>query len=334
LFVLPLICGAGTANAGFDFTTLGQSSNSMPSATAAPIFTPPIEEIQMDGTPLEKSADAKKPALEIFNEKYVPDVVRKKYDLKDDWYGESSPVDVTPPTISVEPVPEPVTAPMTNPLPAQGVKPEIKSESWRARKGETLRDVLQRWSERGGTNLMWASPEVPVLQKDFTYLGDFQDAANALIKESGGANIHSQYRTEGLSPVMMAPASTVTTNSPAPLPNNVAVMPKEQNLLSKVFMPEEEKIEKEPETRWFGLSGAPLAEIVRVWSEDAGVTLVWQSEKNFALKESISQVGKFEDAIFKALSQYDGEPIRPVGEMYNDPQTGRRVLVVRTDINS
>lgn len=328
LISLSLVLGAETANAGFDFTTAGQNS-----AAPVPMFTQPPADIHMDGTPLPLSDAEKKPALQIYNEKYVPDSIRKKYNLKDDWYGQATPVDVMPVT-----EPQPLNATGLAPAPdvptAQKTLPTVISESWRARKGENLRDILQRWSERSGTNLMWASPDVPVLQKDFTYLGNFQDAANAIIKEAGGQNIHSQYRSEGLSPVMMTPASSVTTNNPAPLPSNVAVVPKEKTLLSKVFMPEEKSVDTAPETRWFGLSGAPLAEIIRVWSEDAGVTLIWQSEKNFALKESISQVGKFEDAVFKALSQYDSEQIRPVGEMYNDPQNGQRILVVRTDINS
>lgn len=219
----------------------------------------------------------------------------------------------------------------------------VPVESWRARKGETVRDVLQRWSVRGGTDLMWASPDSPVLQKGFTYVGKFQDAVNALIRAEGGDRIHSQYRSEGLNPVMMAPASTVTTSAPAidpisPIVSDKDSLPAAQaqpvplGSFSEIFQPEQKK-DVRPETRWFALSGAPLAEVLQIWSDDAGIQLIWQSERNFAVKESISQIGHFEDAIFKALSQYNADDIRPVGEIYRDPQSGQQVLVVRTEVN-
>lgn len=221
--------------------------------------------------------------------------------------------------------------------------PGFPVESWRARKGETVRDVLQRWSVRGGTNLMWASADSPVLQKGFTYVGKFQDAVNALIRAEGGDRIHSQYRSEGLNPVMMAPASTVTTSAPAidpisPIVSDKNSLPAAQaqpvplGSFSEIFQPEQKK-DVRPETRWFALSGAPLAEVLQIWSDDAGIQLIWQSERNFAVKESISQIGHFEDAIFKALSQYNADDIRPVGEIYRDPQSGQQVLVVRTEVN-
>ncbi len=219
----------------------------------------------------------------------------------------------------------------------------VPVESWRARKGETVRGVLQRWSVRGGTNLMWASADSPVLQNGFTYVGKFQDAVNALIRAEGGDRIHSQYRSEGLNPVMMAPASTVTTSAPAidpisPIVSDKNSLPAAQaqpvplGSFSEIFQPEQKK-DVRPETRWFALSGAPLAEVIQIWSDDAGIQLIWQSERNFAVKESISQVGHFEDAIFKALSQYNADDIRPVGEIYRDPQSGQQVLVVRTEVN-
>lgn len=338
LFALPLLIGAGTAYAGFDFSSTGQTIRQTGAAAPA----------QIDGSALATpdAVNTKAPALQVFQDKYVPDAIRKKYNLKDDWYGNDQPQTPQPPASQqrtleiiqdsnapqsiVPDAVEPVTA---VPAPVIQAEPAAVVDTWRARKGENLRDVLQRWSTRGNTNLMWASPDTPVLQKDFSLVGKYQDAVNALIKETGGDKIHSQYRSEGMSPVMMTPASTVTTNAPAPLPPNIAVVPKDQGLLSKVFEPQK-KEETKPETRWFGLSGAPLAEVIQVWADDAGVKLVWQSEKNFALKESISRVGHFEDAVFQALSQYDEESIRPVGEMYNDPKSGQQVLLVRTDIKS
>jgi len=253
--------------------------------------------------------------FQIFNERYVPDSVRQKYNLPENWYDRQSP-EISKPTMLIENSAVPNSAPI--------------SQSWRARRGENLRDILQRWSLRGEANLMWASTDVPILKKDFSFIGRYQDAVNALIKQEGGAQIHSQYRSEGLTPVMMEPASTVTTNS-APLNSDIKEE-KTENTISKIFKLDNQT-EKTLETRWFGLSGSPLAEVIQVWSEDANIRVIWNSEKNFALKETVSQVGHFEDAVFKALNQYTNDQIRPVGEMYIDPATGQRVLLVRTEVN-
>ncbi len=338
LFLGTTLGGLGQSYAGF------QSVEPNPEQKPVPAI---VSNVQMDGSPLPVEANPK--GLEVFNDRYVPDSVRQKYNLDDNWFGKNSqpiasPTSLTPKeldVLEVKPVALPTPpVPIMNAQPVAPQKQQIIVESWRARKGENLRDVLQRWATRGGTNLMWASPDAPVLQKEFSYVGKFQDAVNALIKAEGGDKIHSQYRSEGLNPVMMAPASTITTNIPPALPHAPLPDPKDQasimnqfaDISSGVFKPEEKKDVK-PETRWFALSGASLAEVMRVWADDAGVQLIWQSEKNFAVKESISQVGHFEDAVYKALSQYDQEDVRPVGEMYRDPKSGQQVLLVRTQVN-
>jgi Toxin co-regulated pilus biosynthesis protein Q len=284
------------------------------------------EPVSPSVSPSKSIKSEKQKALQIFNDRYVPESTQKKYKLDDKWFEGKSPsegVIVYSPKDILEVKPNTIAEPV------------VINDTWRARKGETIRDVLQRWSERSQIHLMWASPESPILKDGFSFIGKYQDAVNLLIKKEGGETIHSQYRSEGLDPVMMVPASTITTNT-APLTEETA--PEEEKAqqgvssLTKIFKPAESQ-EKRPETRWFGLSGASLAEVIKVWSEDAGVTLIWQAEKNFALQESISQVGHFEDAIFRALSQYDNEPIRPVGQLYQDSKTGKSVLIVKTEVN-
>ena len=341
LFLGTALAGSGYADAGFETASAASSSDAYKNPTV-------ISNVQMDGTPL--SAEPQQKSLEIFNDRYVPDSIRKKYNLDDSWFEKNvppapapakpdAPTSLTPKVLKVPPVlPDQLPAPTINAKQAAAVEVKSAVETWRGRKGENIRDVLQRWASRGGTDLMWASPDAPVLQKEFTYVGKFQDAVNALIKAEGGDKIHSQYRSEGLNPVMMAPASTVTTNTPpavkgAPPVVEAKPQPLLANPLAKIFQPQEEKKDVKPETRWFALSGAPLAEVMKVWADDAGVQLIWQSERNFAVKESISQIGHFEDAVFKALNQYSAEDVRPVGEMYRDPQSGRQILLVRTEVN-
>lgn len=314
--------GSNCAWAGFELTNGNTSTGPQTSASQ------PKQSYEV-----EKGIDESAPALKVFNEYYIPDAVRQKYGLSDSWSsGHSSPsghktpaenpVSLTPELSEAAPVADEHLVIMSQPKAVQTIA------SWRARKGENVRDILRRWSERERVDLMWASPNTPALQKDFSFFGKFQDAVNGLLKEAGGDSLHSQFRSEGLDPVMMAPASTVTTNLPVPQEQK-ADTAQATNILPQIFKPS--PVKQRPETRWFGLSGAPLSEVLRVWAEDADIDLIWQAEGNYALKQSISQVGTFEDAVYKALSQYDNESVRPVGEIYLNQDTGRKVLVVRSD---
>lgn len=340
LFLGTTLSGLGQSYAGFQ--TKDTSASDLPVPTGISTSVPAnVSNVQMDGSPLPPVATTS--SLQIFNDRYVPDSVRKKYNLNDDWFGKETPTNLTPTSLTPNDLDTgmtgapamPVMPPLDSPSPVAQAVAKEPVESWRARKGENIRDVLQRWSSRNGANLMWASPDTPMLQKDFTYVGKFQDAVNELIKTEGGDKIHSQYRSEGLNPVMMEPASTVTTNTPPAMKDAVPVPVVEEatNPLAKIFQPEEKKPDAKPETRWFALSGAPLAEVMKVWAEDANVHLIWQSERNFAVKESVSQVGHFEDAVYRVLNQYNGEEVRPVGELYKDPQSGETTLLVRTEVN-
>lgn len=330
------------AQAGFNFGAKDEANTVSIIAPSSGTTTP----AHKVAAPVDSSA----PALEIFNERYVPDNVKKKYNLQDAWYGNTqapaSQLRVEDAAPAVEPAA--ASAPPIN-LTIISSQPKNYVQSWRARKGENIRDILRRWADREQTELMWASSDVPVLDKDFSYFGRFQDAVNQLVGKASGGKLHLQYRSEGMDPVMMAPASTVMTNAPAPmmapvepdpmvstLPVPVTATPpqpssREPLNLTNVFQPGASDRNSAPETRWLGLSGAPLGEVLRVWGEDANVKVIWQAERNYALKSSVSKVGTFEEAVYEALSQYDAMPVRPVGEIYHDPATGQKVLVVRTD---
>lgn len=343
-----------SAQAGFDFTDDGQSINitNVPSQSK-PITYTPATPVTAPGEPklLTKASrpesDPSAPALQVYTERYLPDSIKKKYNLTDSWYGDGA----TQPS----PVAQPVTAiPASLPTPSATIQPtssylveqtpqtevrdgqpmslvDVKSyekqESFRARKGEPVRAVIKRWSQRDGTELMWATPDDPKLEKDFSHVGTLETAVTALLR-STGKELYTQYRSDGLTPVMMTPASTIKTSAiPAAEPEKT-----ETGVPLNIFMPKPDL--KGPETRWFALSGASLAEVLQVWAEDANAELIWQASSNFALKDSVSQVGHFEDAVFKALSQFNSDELRPVGQLYADPSTGQKVLLIRNDTAS
>lgn len=159
-------------------------------------------------------------ALVVYNEYYVPDSIRSKYHLEnkpstpaenlpivEDVRQEASEQNDTPltassalptppapvetrPTLNIETVntapPLPETTPPTSPTQA--------IETWRARKGENLRNVLTRWAARESVDLKWNSKSTPDLSKDFSFVGKFEDAVAKLLEEATGNHLQSQVK--------------------------------------------------------------------------------------------------------------------------------------------
>jgi hypothetical protein len=82
--------------------------------------------------------------------------------------------------------------------------------------------------------------------------------------------------------------------------------------------------------RWQTARGAGLADTLGLWSDVAGVDLIWRAYDNFEAPESINVEGSFEDAVTALLDQFEGQSERPVASLHIDPQTGQKTLVVET----
>jgi len=269
LVALVILSTPHQAQAGFEATFGGSSE----SAKGNIVSTNTVK-VEQDYS-LAKGIDDQAPALKVFNEHYVPDSIRQKYNLSEgNSIKDNKDFSDVSPASGID-MPQPLTPEIVSASqnlqqaismsPTNNKKPQIVA-SWRARKGENIRDVLRRWSERESVDLMWASPDSPTLLSDFSHIGKFQDAVGLLLKQTGVSELHSQFRSEGMAPVMMNPASTVTTNLPIPQESSASETETKKsvtNSLSSIFKPQAEK-SSAPETRWFGLSGAPLAEVLQV----------------------------------------------------------------------
>jgi hypothetical protein len=53
--------------------------------------------------------------------------------------------------------------------------------------------------------------------------------------------------------------------------------------------------------------------------------------RDFAVDESISFNGTFEEAVDSLLDEYHDKPGRPVGKVYRDPGMQSRVLLIQLD---
>ncbi len=83
--------------------------------------------------------------------------------------------------------------------------------------------------------------------------------------------------------------------------------------------------------RWRVMKGANLRGILDVWAKSAQTQLVWQSDQDFSVLQSVAQQDTFEGIVQTLLAQYpDGQP-RPRAKIHVDPATGQKTLVIEAD---
>lgn len=80
---------------------------------------------------------------------------------------------------------------------------------------------------------------------------------------------------------------------------------------------------------WQAASGQGLRETLQAWSSSANITLIWEAPQNFPVIHGFSSGGSYENAVQNLLDQYRDSEVRPLAQLYQEPQTGGRVLVVR-----
>ncbi len=90
-------------------------------------------------------------------------------------------------------------------------------DTFRARKGESLRDVIRRWADRAGIDLVWAMPGDVVLTKDFSYVGKFETALNGLIAAYPESGLKTNFVDQGPRPDM-APKPYIAESAPPAVP--------------------------------------------------------------------------------------------------------------------
>lgn len=92
--------------------------------------------------------------------------------------------------------------------------------------------------------------------------------------------------------------------------------------------------EKDAPPRWNAREGDDLRKTLAKWSVEEGVELIWDSEQQYALLSPVKMNASFEKAVAHVLNRFMVAPdlsSRPVGQLYVDPQSGKKVLVVQSD---
>ncbi len=83
-----------------------------------------------------------------------------------------------------------------------------------------------------------------------------------------------------------------------------------------------------PQRRWRAIKGAGLREALDTWARDAQAQLIWKAPEDFRVGETLDVSGSFETAVLSLLERYDGKGGHPVGRIYNNPDTGQKVLLI------
>lgn len=347
--------------------------------------------------------------------------------VKDQWDVQIGQAPAVPVSVSAAPVVAPMPAPVFAPAPIQqdvSLKPRAHKivvsgppvdqpapmqfgatgqisapvpetqplDTYRARKGESLRDVLRRWSDRAHVDLVWTMASDIILQHDFSHVGDFQPAVAGLLAQYPQSGIKTTLAEQGTAPLehqpfveearapMVAPQPVTApdlqdfTPNPPPVVDrargplmpyasvldgavasspgpSVVVPPPVSSLPMKAGASVAPRVEPTapivptvptvaappsspppsvgPVRRWRALTGASVRQVVQAWAEDAGLPVLWMGNDDFAVRASVNKTSDFGGAVATLFGQYGRDPVRPMGQIYRDPQTGQSTLVVR-----
>ncbi|MBI1327092.1 MAG: hypothetical protein GC136_05575 [Alphaproteobacteria bacterium] len=216
--------------------------------------------------------------------------------------------------------------------PASIVESGPSVDTWRARKGEKVEDVIKRWAERENTNLVWNASQSKNLGSDFSAFGGFNDAVTKLLAREGLGNIKRTYKdaseiTSAVAPQMSVQAESIMWQPQPVMPqiDNMPLLPElpERDIapmpLSALIGPEEPIPAIES---WNASSGEPLLAVLRRWSQQGNVQFYSRARDIYAVKKDISFSGTYAEAIQLLLDQYGKNSPRPVGALYRSARPG------------
>lgn len=190
----------------------------------------------------------------------------------------------------------------------QRSSPIAEAEIWEAKAGDNLKDTLMMWAKRAGVALDWQAANTGMVANDMRVTGSFEDAVQSLMAQNAAAlDIQAHLKEEGrplVSPAMQ-PQSILPRTSAAPSAQGASNA-----------------------GRWNAPAGSSLQQVLRQWSEQAGVNLIWQSNQAFRLKAPVNASGNYEAALQSVLEQFAQDRVRPAAQLNNDPVSGNRALFV------
>ncbi|MFN3701337.1 MAG: TcpQ domain-containing protein [Alphaproteobacteria bacterium] len=85
--------------------------------------------------------------------------------------------------------------------------------------------------------------------------------------------------------------------------------------------------------KWSAHSGDDLRTTISRWSREEGVDLIWESDNQYNVLMTVQLNESYESALLSLLNQYRSNSpgsSKPVGEMFIDPESGSKALIIRS----
>ena len=82
---------------------------------------------------------------------------------------------------------------------------------------------------------------------------------------------------------------------------------------------------------WQAARGQSLHDTLSAWCGQSGVNLIWQTNKDYKLPQTMDTKGTFTDAVRDLLMVYNNSKPRPVGQLHPNLPKGPPVLVIQNE---
>jgi hypothetical protein len=80
---------------------------------------------------------------------------------------------------------------------------------------------------------------------------------------------------------------------------------------------------------WTGAKGQTLRDVLKGWSDKAGVDLYWSIDYDYRLSDDVSLGGSYDEAVGSLLDRFASVRPQPYGQLHQGGQ-GPRVLVIKS----
>lgn len=81
---------------------------------------------------------------------------------------------------------------------------------------------------------------------------------------------------------------------------------------------------------WHGARGQTLRDVLKSWSDVAGVELYWSIDYDYRLQNDVGYPGTFDEAVGHLLDLFATVRPQPYGQLHQDNGNGARVLVIKS----
>ena len=266
----------------------------------------PISTVRSKDVFVSRADEEQAQNIEKLAQALAADIIKAK-EAQDEQTAQAQPLTETQPLEPIiskaEPQGQPMGVPAQQPMRAA-------QQNWSAKEGEDVKIVLARWAERAGTDLVWEADRGGKLSKDINSSGSFEDAVQALLAQNGEAlGLDGSFAGQ-------EPAMTAASQSQQGAP------------LSLISAPQD--IEPAAGGQQ-GMDAGSLRPFLQQIAQKEGVKLMWNAQRDFAMKSPINGSASFEETLRSSLEQFSNDPVRPVGQLNINPENGERTLVIESE---